>query len=563
MPWRLLSRSILLSLGPPRRPYTPPPPCRAPLRPAHQPFHTRSFSSIPDRLAPPSLPPAMAYLSKADAAAIDAELMGPGGFSLDQLMELAGLSVACSLAAEYPTATHPRVLVLAGPGNNGGDGLVAARHLRHFGYEVAVAYPRPTQRPPFQGLVTQLRRAGARLVPVEDLGPDAHAWPADVVLDGLFGFSFRGPLRPPFDALVAALAAGAGAAARATGAGDAVLRPCPALVSIDVPSGWDVEAGDEAGDGLRPDMLVSLTAPKRCAARFAGAHHYLGGRFLTPDLAARYGLADLPPFPGTQQCLRLGGAAAAATSGGLSGSAHGGGTAGSAPAPAPAPPTTAPPHDDLPGMRQSYTAGTLEESDAPADPLALFQRWFGDARAHPGVAEPNAMVLSTLGAGSAPSARVVLLKGLDSRGFAFFTNYASRKGTELDANPAAALTFFWEPLQRQVRVEGLARRLPAAESEAYFNSRPRGSQLGAWASRQSAPVAGNGRAALDERMAELEGQYADEREPVPYPEHWGGFVLEPHALEFWQGRPSRLHDRLVYKRRGGEEGGWTLTRLQP
>lgn len=190
-----------------------------------------------------------------------------------------------------------------------------------------------------------------------------------------------------------------------------------------------------------------------------------------------------------------------------------------------------------------------------ADPIRQFGRWF-EAALEADLHEPNAMVVATVSPEGRPSARVVLLKGFDERGFVFYTNYEGRKGRELEKNPACALLFYWGELERQVRVEGRAARLSAEESDAYFRSRPRGSHLGAWASRQSEPVASRGE--LENRRDEIEARYRGRE--VPRPPFWGGFRVEPASVEFWQGREDRLHDRLLYTR--GTDG-WTLTRLQP
>ncbi len=205
-------------------------------------------------------------------------------------------------------------------------------------------------------------------------------------------------------------------------------------------------------------------------------------------------------------------------------------------------------------LREDYRLGALLEAEVDADPIAQFRRWFDDAVAA-GTLEPNAMTLATLGADGYPSSRVVLLKGVDARGFSFFTNYDSQKGRELAACPRASLTFAWLSMQRQVCVRGDVTRLPGAESDEYFASRPRGSQQGAWASEQSRAVAD--RAALDARLAAVEARFPGD---VPRPPHWGGFVLAPLRVELWQGRTNRMHDRLVYTREGA---GWTLSRLCP
>jgi pyridoxamine 5'-phosphate oxidase len=198
----------------------------------------------------------------------------------------------------------------------------------------------------------------------------------------------------------------------------------------------------------------------------------------------------------------------------------------------------------------------LTEDDLLPDPLALAQRWFADAQAS-GIEQPEAMTLATATPDGHPSARVVLLKGIDARGFTFFTNYESRKGHELDANPYAALVLLWVPLERQVRVTGRVQRLSEEESDAYFATRPRGSQLGAWASQQSRPL--TDRAELEARWAALDERYGGAA--VPRPPHWGGYRVEPAEIEVWQGRANRLHDRFRYTRT--TDGGWSHARLSP
>ena len=198
----------------------------------------------------------------------------------------------------------------------------------------------------------------------------------------------------------------------------------------------------------------------------------------------------------------------------------------------------------------------LRRRNLDDDPLTQFAAWF-QAAARAGVATPEAAALATAAPGGAPSLRMVLVKGADEHGFRFFTGYESRKGAELAANPQAALLFHWEPLGRQVRVEGVATRLAAAESDAYFATRPRGSRLSALASRQSAQVAR--RRELEERVAALDAAHPGD--DVPRPERWGGYVLAPTAFEFWQHRDDRLHDRFRYLRDG--DGGWEIERLQP
>ena len=229
-------------------------------------------------------------------------------------------------------------------------------------------------------------------------------------------------------------------------------------------------------------------------------------------------------------------------------------------------------------LRRDYRAGELDRAGLHPDPLTQVQGWFAHAAAaqagsrwrkigialyklwHAALnhapADVNAMTLATVDAAGRPSARTVLLKGVDARGFLFFTNYHSRKGRELEANPQAALTFYWPELERQVCVAGRVTQLPGAESEAYFHSRPRGSQLGAWASDQSSPVAG--REVLEQQWRAFEAKFPAK---IPRPPHWGGFVLTPERIEFWQGRPSRLHDRFSYVKQA--DGTWKIERLSP
>jgi pyridoxamine 5'-phosphate oxidase len=210
---------------------------------------------------------------------------------------------------------------------------------------------------------------------------------------------------------------------------------------------------------------------------------------------------------------------------------------------------------DLARMREDYARDGLDEAAAGDDPVALFDRWLDEAVAA-GVHEPNAMALATATTDGRPSVRIVLLKGFDDRGLVFFTGYESRKGAELGANPQAAATMLWHPLQRQVRVEGTVTRVDDAESDAYFASRPRGSQIGAVASPQSRPIAD--RSVLEQRVAEVSQVF--EGHDVLRPPVWGGFRVALDVVEFWQGRQSRLHDRLRYVRSGT---GWRRERLAP
>lgn len=214
-------------------------------------------------------------------------------------------------------------------------------------------------------------------------------------------------------------------------------------------------------------------------------------------------------------------------------------------------------HHDWQALREDYARGGLHEDDLTEGPFELFHRWLHDAVAA-GLPEPNAMVIASATPGGVPSARMVLLKGVSEDGFVFFTNLHSRKGEELRANPRCALLFPWHPLQRQVRVDGVAETLGEGEVGAYFATRPRGAQLGAWASRQSRPVAG--REELAAAYAEAEARFGDGE--VPVPSEWGGFLVRPEAFEFWQGRPGRMHDRLCY-RPVEDGGGWTTLRLAP
>ncbi|KAI8057690.1 YjeF N-terminal domain-containing protein [Syncephalis plumigaleata] len=228
------------------------------------------------------------YLTQQLAQQIDTELMNPeiGGFAVEQLMELAGLSVAQSIAKEYATKQYPRVLVCCGPGNNGGDGLVCARHLVHFGYQPVVYYPKPGRHQLFQQLVRQCRNLS---IPIADDAPQRMVNEADIIVDSVFGFSFNGSVREPFTQVI-----------------NLFRTTKLPIVSVDIPSGWDVEQGCRSlGDQtFQPDMLVSLTAPKQGARTFQGRFHYLGGRFIPPEMAKQYEL-NLPDYPGTDQCVRL------------------------------------------------------------------------------------------------------------------------------------------------------------------------------------------------------------------------------------------------------------------
>ncbi|KAF5740176.1 hypothetical protein HS088_TW11G00242 [Tripterygium wilfordii] len=461
-------------------------------------------------------PDSISYLNQREAAEIDEILMGPLGFSVDQLMELAGLSVATSIAEVYKPGEYGRVLTICGPGNNGGDGLVAARHLYQFGYKPSICYPKRTNKPLYNGLVTQLESLSVPFLSVEDLPSDLSK-DFDILVDAIFGFSFHGAPRPPFDDLLQRLVCLHGS--------DQTRQKAPVIVSVDIPSGWHVEEGDVGGEGIKPDMLVSLTAPKLCAKKFSGPHHFLGGRFVPPFIADKYKLR-LPPYSGTAMCVRIG----------------------------------KPPQVDISALRENYISPEFLEEQVEADPIDQFRKWFDDAVAA-GLREPNAMALSTAGMDGKPSSRIVLLKGVDKDGFVWYTNYESRKAHELTENPRASLLFYWDGLNRQVRVEGSVQKVSDEESDHYFHSRPRGSQIGAIVSKQSAVVPG--RDYLYQQYKELVEKYSD-GSLIPKPKHWGGYRLKPEYFEFWLGQQSRLHDRLRYSPQDVDgKKVWRIERLAP
>lgn len=211
---------------------------------------------------------------------------------------------------------------------------------------------------------------------------------------------------------------------------------------------------------------------------------------------------------------------------------------------------------NLEDLREDYTRDQLTFEDTDPNPLLQFERWFKAAEQSP-VNEPNAMTLATVGENGRPKARIVLLKQVDQQGFVFFTNYDSQKGQDLEANPFASLVFFWDVIQRQVRIEGRVEKIAKADSEAYFQSRPKGSQIGAIASPQSQVIPS--REVLQEKVAQLEKEY-ESKEQLPLPDNWGGYRLVPDCIEFWQGRSSRLHDRIRYRL---EQNDWLRERLAP
>lgn len=206
-------------------------------------------------------------------------------------------------------------------------------------------------------------------------------------------------------------------------------------------------------------------------------------------------------------------------------------------------------------IRKEYKQRSLDESDVVKDPVQQFSKWWEEA-INSGIDEVNAMTLATADATGKPSARIVLLKGMDENGFVFFTNYNSHKGEDIAANPFASLVFFWKELERQVRIEGTISKVSAEESDAYFNSRPAGSRIGAWASPQSKVIAS--RQVIEKKVQELEKDF--DGKTIERPQHWGGYVVMPQVIEFWQGRPSRLHDRIRYTK---VENGWKIERLAP
>jgi pyridoxamine 5'-phosphate oxidase len=210
---------------------------------------------------------------------------------------------------------------------------------------------------------------------------------------------------------------------------------------------------------------------------------------------------------------------------------------------------------NIANIRKEYKLQTLLETDMAPDPVVQFDKWWGEA-INSNIDEVNAMTLATADKNNMPSARIVLLKGYDKNGFVFFTNYQSHKGEQLQQNPNACLVFFWKELERQIRITGTVKKISTAESDAYFLSRPAGSRMGAWASPQSSVIAN--RQIIEQKLSELEQQFGNNT--ITRPPHWGGYIVKPVQIEFWQGRPSRLHDRMQYTL---QEGSWVIERLAP
>jgi pyridoxamine-phosphate oxidase len=514
--------------------------------PRQPPFIFGTHRAFPATTANPRRYPSMeiSYLNQKDAQQLDVDLMSPSlGFSIYQLMELAGLSCASAIQAEYPSAGYPHVLILAGPGNNGGDGLVCARHLHHFGYTVQVSYPVfKAENELYRGLVTQLESLGINFIDVEEASRIVTHRQCNVVVDAMFGFSFSGLPRNPFLALVEAVSSSLrdnqGHSAHVNEKINSISQIGGnssssnfAVAAVDVPSGFHVEDGDIHGlYPVHPHMLISLTAPKLCAQKFHGEFHYLGGRFIPQAIVKKYNLV-LPEFEGAAQCVNLN----KVGSSGL--------------------------ERKLESIRKNYhgeVATTVFEEQNP-DPMGRFAAWFEDARrCHELIEEPNAMAVTSVDQNGQPSTRFVLMRAFNERGFVFYTNYNSRKGQDFAKNPKSCATFFWEPFSRSIRIEGEVEKLSSEESDSYWNGRPREHQLGALSSNQSATLIDDSE--LTSRYSDLEQKYNGVS--IPRPEFWGGYVIKPQKIEFWQGRASRLHERLQYERQN-KTGMWQLRRLSP
>lgn len=352
------------------------------------------------------------------------------------------------------------MLVICGPGNNGGNGLVAARHLHHFGYKPSICYPKRNTEPPFAGLVTQLESLSVPFLPVEDL-PVQLSSDFEIIVDAIFGFSFHGNPRPPFDSLIRRLVSIKNQ--------QRTHEKAAVIISVDVPSGWHVVEGDICGEGIEPDMLVSLTAPKLCAKMFCGLHHFLGGRFVPRSIIDKFKL-KLPPYPGTSMCVRIG---------------------------------------NFPETNSSAQKGIFTASvnlEVEENPIDQFHKWLGDA-SEAGVKEPHYMVLSTAGKDAKPSSRMVSLEGVNKDGFVWHTNYRSRKAREISENPHASLLFYWGPIKCQVRVEGFVEQVSDEESERYFSSLPLDIQIRPIVSKQSTLI--HGREILHHQYKEFKEKYHD------------------------------------------------------
>ncbi|KAL8465295.1 hypothetical protein ACS0TY_034702 [Phlomoides rotata] len=301
----------------------------------------------------------ISYLTHEQAAEIDDLLMDQLGFSIHQLMELSGLSVASAIAEVYGPRKYNNVLVICGPGNNGGDGLVAARHLHHFGYKPSIYFPKRTPKPVYEGLVTQLESLSVPFLSMENLSEQLLNF--DILVDAIFGFSFQGDPRPPFDDLIHSISC--------FGEHYQGHQKYPVVVSVDIPSGWHVENGDISGKGIKPDMLVSLTAPKLCAKRFDGPFHFLGGRFVPPSIISKYKL-QLPAYPGTSMCVEIG----------------------------------MPTQINI----ENPVSQKLIEKSVEDDPFVQFQKWLDDAM-EAGLKEPKIMSLSTANKDGKPYVSSILL----------------------------------------------------------------------------------------------------------------------------------------------------------
>ncbi|KZV56549.1 mannose-1-phosphate guanyltransferase alpha-like [Dorcoceras hygrometricum] len=410
-----------------------------------------------------------------------------------EIKELAGLSVASAIAEVYKSSEYTRVLVICGPGNNAGIGLAAARHLHHFGYKLQVCYPNCAPNPLYKGLVTQLESLFVPFLSMQNLPPELLNF--DILIDSIFGFLFQGNSGPPYDDLIENLVS--------LSEQDQAHQKTPVIVSVDVPSGWHVEDGEISGRGMKPHMLVSLIAPKLCAKRFSGSHHFLGGRFIPPSILHDYEL-QLPPYCGTSMCVRIG-------------KPHGIGT------------------KDL--LSSVYCDKIVEH-----DPFVQFQKWYADAMTT-GVKEPDSMALSTSTRHGKPSSRIVQLKKVHQGGFIWCSNYGSRKAHEISENPHGALLFYWSALNRQVRVEGVVQKVSDEESEQFFISRPREIQIVPAVSQQSTVIPG--REYIQHQCKTLEEKYSNGNR-IPRPKNWGGYRLVPERFEFWQGDESSVHMRYMH-----------------